>query len=129
MIAGAARGLNKLRMIRAAYLLLGLVALLLGAAGAVLPLLPTVPFLILAAFCFARSSPALERRLLSHPLIGPQIVAWRTRGAISRRGKRAALVAFAVSAGMGFALLSWPWPLLPLAAAVVGGVWIWRRPD
>jgi uncharacterized protein len=116
-------------VIRAAYLLLGISALLLGAAGAVLPLLPTVPFLILAAFCFARSSPALEHRLLHHPLIGPHIIAWRRRGAISRRGKRAALAAFALSAGLGFALLSWPWPLLPLAAALVGGAWIWRRPD
>ncbi|MDI9498368.1 MAG: YbaN family protein [Bacillota bacterium] len=43
------------------YVLLGLVGLLLGAIGAVLPMMPAFPFLMLAAFCFARSSKRLER--------------------------------------------------------------------
>src|SRR3546814_11599305 len=57
----------------------GWASLGLGAIGAFLPLLPTVPFVILAAFCFARSSPRLEKWLLTHPHFGHHIVAWRDR--------------------------------------------------
>lgn len=116
-------------MVRTTYLLAGLVALALGVIGTLLPLLPTVPFVILAAFCFARSSPALERRLVEHPRFGPHIRAWRSRGAISRNGKKAALVAFAVSAVFGLLFLAFPWSLIPLAAAFIGGSWIWTRPE
>jgi uncharacterized membrane protein YbaN (DUF454 family) len=57
-------------MRQALYLTGGFVALALGALGIFLPLLPTVPFMILAAFFFARSSPALEARLLDHQHFG-----------------------------------------------------------
>lgn len=97
--------------------------------GAVLPLVPTVPFVILAAFCFARSSPALEARLTGHPRFGPQIAAWRDKGAISRKGKLAALAAFALSATLAFAFAPWPAPLVTLAAAAIGGTWIWTRAE
>ena len=110
------------------FLVSGWASLGLGALGAFLPLLPTVPFVILAAFCFARSSPRLEAWLVEHPRFGHHIVAWRTRGAISRKGKQAALLAFAVSAAIGLATLAWPYNLLPLAAAGAGGSWIWTRP-
>ena len=116
-------------MRRTLYLIAGFVSLILAAFGVVLPLLPTVPFVILAAFCFARSSPALERRLLEHRSFGPHIRRWREHGAISRRGKRAALVAFAVSALAAPFLSPQPWSLIPLAAALIGGTWIWRRPE
>jgi uncharacterized protein len=111
-----------------AFLAAGLAALLLGAIGIFVPLLPTVPFAILAAFCFARSSARLEQWLVGHAHFGPHIREWRSRGAISRAGKRAALAAFAASAALGFVLLDWPWSLLPTAAALVGGSWIVRRP-
>ena len=116
-------------MVRAGYLLGGFLSLLLGALGAFLPLLPTVPFIILAAFCFARSSPRLEQWLVGHERFGPHIAAWRSRGAISPAGKRAALIAFALSAGAGFALLSFPWSTIPAAAALIGGSWILTRPS
>jgi hypothetical protein len=116
-------------VLRIVYLVLGFVSLALGAVGAVLPLLPTVPFVLLAAFFFARSSPALERRLTEHPRFGPHIVAWRSRGAISRNGKNAATLLFGVSAAIGLATLSLPWNLLPLAAAALGIGWIRTRPD
>jgi uncharacterized protein len=114
---------------RTLYLIAGFASLVLAAFGVVLPLLPTVPFVILAAFCFARSSPALERRLLEHRTFGPHIRRWREHGAISRKGKRAALVAFAVSATVALFVSPLPWSLIPLAAALIGGTWIWRRPE
>ena len=116
-------------MIRLVYLALGGLSLLLGAVGAFLPLLPTVPFVLLAAFFFARGHPPLEQWLLRHPSFGPHIADWRARGAISRRGKRAALAAFAASAALGLFLLDLPWALLPAAAALIGGSWVWTRPE
>ena len=115
-------------MLRIGFLVGGLLSLLLGGIGVFLPLLPTVPFVILAAFCFARSSPRLERWLVGHERFGPHIVAWRSKGAISRAGKQAALVAFAASAAAGFALLALPWSLLPAAAALIGASWVLSRP-
>ena len=115
-------------MIRTSYLIVGLLSLLLGAIGLFAPLLPTVPFIILAAFCFARSSPRLEQWLIAHKQFGPHILAWRSRGAISRAGKRAALIAFAASALAGLALLAFPWSVIPAAASLVGGSWILSRP-
>ena len=116
-------------MLRIAYLIAGLLSLVLGAVGLFVPLLPTVPFVILAAFCFARSSGRLEQWLVGHERFGPHIVAWRSRGAISPAGKRAAVAAFALSTAAGFALLALPWSLAPAAAAVIGGSWIVSRPS
>ena len=110
------------------FLSLGFASLALGAVGAVLPLLPTVPFVLLAAFFFARSSPRLEAWLVGHERFGPHITAWRTRGAISRKGKNAAFFAFALSAALGLAL-PFPWLLVPIAAALIGGTWIATRPE
>ena len=70
------------RLSRPAWLGLGLFFVLLGFIGALLPLMPTTIFLILAAGCFARSSPRLENWLLTHPHFGHHIVAWREKGAI-----------------------------------------------
>jgi uncharacterized membrane protein YbaN (DUF454 family) len=116
-------------MRRHLYLIAGFLSIGLGAIGAFLPLLPTVPFMILAAFCFARSSPRLEAKLLNHAQFGPHIRRWRERGAISRRGKQAALAAFAFSVVLALLLSPWPWFLIPVAAALVGGSWIWTRPE
>lgn len=116
-------------MLRLGYVLLGAVSLLFGVIGLFLPLLPTVPFVILAAFFFARGDPRVERWLVEHPRFGPHILAWRTRGAISRRGKRAALIAFTASALLGFLLLQPPWAFAPLAVAILGGTWISSRPE
>ncbi|BBD96872.1 DUF454 domain-containing protein [Sphingobium amiense] len=116
-------------MRRHLYLVGGFVSLGLGALGAILPLLPTVPFMILAAFCFARSSPRMEAKLLDHPHLGPHIRRWRESGAISRRGKKAALAAFAFSIVLALLFSPWPWWLVPVAAALIGGRWIWTRPE
>lgn len=81
---------------------IGLVALALGVIGIALPVLPTVPFLLLAVAAFARSSPRLEQRILNHPTYGPPVQAWRERGAIGRLAKIWATLAMAC--GVGFSL-------------------------
>jgi|EP00456_Euglypha_rotunda_P090935 uncharacterized membrane protein YbaN (DUF454 family) len=116
-------------MRRHLYLIAGFASIALGTIGAFLPLLPTVPFMILAAFCFARSSPRLEAKLLDHKHFGPHIRNWREHGAISRKGKKAALCAFAFSAILALLFSPWPWFLVPFAAAAIGGSWIWTRPE
>ena len=116
-------------MKRHLYLAAGWASLGLGAIGAFLLLLPTVPFVILAAFCFARSSPRLEAWLVTHPQFGHHIVAWRTKGAISRKGKIAATAAFAFSIVLAAIFSPWPWVMLPVVAAAVTGGWIWTRPE
>ena len=116
-------------MKRSFYLAGGLLSVGLGVIGAFLPLLPTVPFLILAAFCFARSNPAWEARLLNHPRYGATLRQWRERGVVSRKAKLAASGAFAVSIALGFLTLAWPWSLIPVAVALLCGGWLWMRPE
>ena len=75
----------------------GVVAVGLGVAGLVLPLLPTTPFLLLAAYLFARSSPAHYERLLGHRVLGPHVRDWVERMGLRRRAKvRALLLLWAV---------------------------------
>lgn len=108
---------------------LGLASVALGVIGAFLPILPTVPFLILAAFAFSRSNPAWEAKLLNHPRYGASLRAWREKGIISRTGKQAATGAFALSILLGLIFLSLPWSLIPPLVALLCLSWIWTRPE
>lgn len=116
-------------MTRWFYLAAGWLAVATGVIGIALPLLPTVPFMILAAFCFARSSPRFERMLLAHKVFGPHILRWRNHGAVSRKGKFAALAGFAASAVSGLVLMPWPWGLAVVGVGVIGATWMWRLPE
>jgi uncharacterized membrane protein YbaN (DUF454 family) len=68
-----------------------------GIAGIFLPIVPGTVFLILAAACFARSSPRFEAWLVNHPHLGPPIRRWRETGAIPRSAKAFGLVSLAAS--------------------------------
>lgn len=116
-------------MTRHLWLGLGYTSVALGVIGVALPIVPTVPFLILAAFAFARSSPRLEAKLLAHPFYGPHIRNWRDRRAITRRAKWMATGAFAASIGFGALTLAYPWVLLPPVIAVICLSWLWTRAE
>ena len=111
------------------YLTAGALSLVLGLAGVFLPLLPTTPFVLLAAFCFARGNPAWEARLLNDPRFGPSIRAWRERGAIPKQGKRLAVLMMLISALGGWFLLPPGWYMVPAAFCAVVGAWVWTRPS
>ena len=114
-------------MRRLIYRLLGMGALGLGAVGAVLPIMPTVPFLLGAVYFFARSSPELEQKILDHPHFGPQVLDWRERRAISRKAKTLAILAMAAGAVFTWVTLGAPWYYISIAILVVVGGWIATR--
>lgn len=95
----------------------GLVFLAVGAVGMVVPMLPGTVFLILAAWCFTRSSPRFEAWLLNHRYLGPSVVRWRDTGAIPPVVKL-----FALSSFVGTFTGSWyfgaPTPLLVVLGVV-----------
>lgn len=92
-------------MKRTLYKPLGLAFLLLGAAGIVLPVLPSTPFVLLAAWLFARSSPEWHARLLRSELFGNIIRNWETRRCISLRTKLIAILSM-FAAGTGSILFA-----------------------
>ena len=103
---------------RTLFLLGGWACVSLGVLGIFLPVLPTTPFMILAAACFARSSPRFERWLLDHPRFGPTLREWRERGAVPQNAKYMALA----GTSLGFTLFWLGSSPGPLALAAVGGV-------
>ncbi|MHA1527938.1 MAG: YbaN family protein [Alphaproteobacteria bacterium] len=108
----------------------GLVSFAVGVVGAFVPLLPSVVFMLLAAYCFARGSERLHGWLMNHRQFGPAIHDWRQHGAIRRPAKRMAMVAiglsFALSVGAGVA--GWVLAMQALALGAVS-VFILTRPE
>ncbi|WP_240783918.1 YbaN family protein [Tabrizicola caldifontis] len=110
--------------------LLGGVFMVLGLVGLPLPVVPTTPFVLLAAGCFTRSSPRLHGWLAAHPVFGPPLRNWEENGAISRPAKRLAVVSIAaVLAASVLLWLSWPWLLAQGALIAVGCGFVLTRPD
>ncbi len=115
---------------RWAWWLLAYAALGLGLIGIVVPGLPTVPFVLLAAFAATRGSSRLHARLLADPRFGPVIRDWQAQGAVSRRAKRLATAMMAL-AGLVVLLTA---PRLWMAVVGIGcmaivALWLWRRPE
>jgi uncharacterized membrane protein YbaN (DUF454 family) len=113
---------------RVLWLLAGGLSLLTGIIGIFLPLLPTTPFVLLAAFCFSRGSQRWEAWLLQHPRFGPMVREWRAHRAIPLRAKQLATVMMTFGS-------AWAWWAMPpriawLPALLCAGValWMWRLP-
>ncbi|RDC59426.1 hypothetical protein HME9302_00614 [Alteripontixanthobacter maritimus] len=110
------------------YFGMGLVCVGLGIIGAALPIMPTVVFLVMALFFFARSNPEWERRLLEHPTYGQSLRDWRDRRAINRKGKAASVLAMAAGVGFTWFTLGFPYAWISVAVLVLAGGWILTRP-
>lgn len=118
-------------MTRLAYIGLGYLFFALGFIGAFLPIMPTTPFLILAAGCFSRSSPRLHQWVLDQPTVGPLVRDWECYGIIRTRAKILATGMMAIS-------LFYPLVIKDFSLAIklsIGGVvavvllYIWTRPS
>lgn len=118
-------------VLRILYVFCGLTCLVVGVIGAFLPILPTTPLVLLAAFFFSRGSPWLHRKLLNNRFMGGMIRDWQHHGAIGRRAKVSATglmsLAFAYTA---------IYVTVPVLVKVLVGVvclsvlvFIWTRPS
>lgn len=129
--AATPRPNRRARPVRALFLVLGTVFLGLAALGIVVPVLPTTPFVLLAAACYLRASTRLHDRLLRSRTFGPTIVAWQEHGAIPPRAKAIAITMVILTFSLSIAFAVEP-PLLRAGLAILGVVlvaWLARRPS
>lgn len=123
------------KMIRGVLFVAGGLSLLLGIIGAFLPLLPTVPFVLLTAMCWGRASPRFHAWLLNHQTFGPMVRDWQERGAIPRRAKYLAWTMMTVSC-IGVTLHinhkhpDYLWvAFLTSGICLMVAIWMSRQPD
>lgn len=120
--------LSRSRWLRPVWLLAGVLALLLGIVGIFLPLLPTTPFVLLAAFCFARGSQRWEHWLLNHPTWGPMVRDWRASRAVPLRAKQLATVMMSASSLWAWWVIPSVWRWMPALCCSLVAWWLWRLP-
>ncbi|MBP4041207.1 YbaN family protein [Aeromonas sp. SrichE-2G] len=108
---------------------LGWLAFATGILGIVLPLLPTTPFMLLAAALFARSSPRFHSWLLAHPWFGPPIEDWQLYRGIRRHARRRAIIFILISFSVSLLVVPLPWVrLLLVVIMVILLTWLMRVP-
>lgn len=118
-------------MKKISFLLLGHLCLVLGILGAFLPVLPTTPFLLLAAFLYSQSSPKLHNWILSHKYMGPSLRDWHERGVIGIKSKIIATLMILLVLFLRFPSLNLNIGILFFATSILIGVlvFIWSRPS
>lgn len=122
---------NVPRPLRIIYYVIGLLMIVLAIIGAILPIMPTVPFLLVASWCFARSSPRFHNWLHSHKVFGPPIKQWEEQGVISPFVKILAVGGMSVGF-CSFLLIAKPVLWLAICVAIVLiliSVYILTRPS
>ncbi len=115
-------------VVRHLWIASGVACLALGVIGVALPLLPTVPFVILAAYCFSRGSQRVERWMLNHPRLGPIVKDWREHHAVPLRAKQLATVMMAISCTGTYFFVPWKIALIPTALCGLVVIWLWQLP-
>jgi uncharacterized protein len=109
---------------------LAVTSLALGIIGAVVPVMPTVPFVLLAAWAAARSSPRLSHWLETHPRMGPYIRDWRRGGVVKRQAKWMATAMMSMGAvTMSIFVRPWWVPATVITIMAIVGWWLWLRPE
>jgi uncharacterized membrane protein YbaN (DUF454 family) len=117
--------------VRAALVVAGSGFVVVGLAGIFLPVLPTTPFLLVAAACFVRASRRFYNALLNSRLFGPAILEWHEHRAIAWRTKLSAitLMSLTLAASIVFFVEN-PWLRLALALfGVALAAWLYRIPS
>ena len=116
--------------LRLAMMVSGWISLILGIIGIFLPLLPTTPFVLLAACCFSKSSPRLHSWLINQPRLGPMIQNWEQQGSISQNAKVTSTVLMIGMFGVSFLLFNLSFILKGMLVGIATGVllFIWTRP-
>ena len=110
--------------IKKLYLAIGALATALGIIGVFLPLMPTTCFLLIAAWAFAKSSPAAYQRLLANPHLGPRVRDWQQHRIISRKAKRVASLSIIVSFALSMlALKDSTISVIALSSVMIGLLW------
>ena len=105
------------------WTLLGLLLLLIAAIGVVLPLLPTTPFVLLAAACFAKSSPRLHKWLMDSEVFGPMLADWDKKRCVTRKVKGVSLSMMIVIGGSSIWFFTPSgWPQAAAAAMIMLGI-------
>jgi uncharacterized membrane protein YbaN (DUF454 family) len=120
--------LHRSRLVRGLLWTAGTASLLLGLIGVVLPGLPTTPFVLLAAACYAKASPRLHTALLNHRLTGPMLRDWEQHRSLTRRTKTVAVVSMLVMVSFSIWSLRHHW-IAPAVLVVLGviGAWVVLR--
>jgi uncharacterized membrane protein YbaN (DUF454 family) len=116
--------------VRPFWFISGWLCIGLAVLGVALPLVPTVPFLLLAAFCFAKSSVAAHQWLLNHKTLGPPILDWQQSGSIRKPAKIMASISIIVAFVLPLALNIIWWALIVQAIVLICvSLFIWTRPE
>ncbi|MGH1460432.1 MAG: YbaN family protein [Neptuniibacter sp.] len=121
----------KSTVVRILYLLTGYLCVLLGIIGILLPLVPTTPFLLVATFCFSRSSERLHQYLINHPVFGKLIQDWEAYGVIPYRIKllSTTMMLLMVSYPLIFKTFHLGLKALVVITILVALAYIWTRPS
>jgi len=107
----------------------GIIFVGLAILGVILPILPTTPFLLVAAACFAKSSPNMQKTLLANKTFGPLIHEWQKHRSIPRKAKRIALLTIIFSVVWSAYLLQSMMLTLLVILLVIGPfIFLWRLP-